>query len=302
MAELEIKKVLKEAEVYHAQGLLKQAEQKYNEILVSMKRISPDLPHNEQFQETIEKKIRIIRDELKEIENEDETPQLSEEHQDLIRRIFSYSESKNMAALEGAVALADFGQYEKALTEFQKLLKDSTAPKMIVAKNMLRCHVFLASPHKAMEQIKSWAAENQFSESELLFLREFLENLLKEEDILYFLYDPDVDFALSPKETSNSEAVFEIYSIRVQPDHDSRYEQPVDLDVAYQVGNTFRFHIKADRKDVLSRFNPGDRLKRVQCFSPNSLFNTSGIISNKKRITSGPQKGDYSIELTINED
>jgi len=292
--------MLNEAKVYHSQGLLAQAKVKYMEIMVLLKTGS-DLAGAKKLIGDVENKIQVIQEELEEIDNENDTPQLSEEHQDLIRNIFSHSKSKHMAAVEGAVALADFGQYDKALKEFQALLKNEMIPKMVVAKNMLRCHVTLGSPQKAINQIKSWTADSFFSQSELVFLQNFLENLLKEEDILDFIFDPEIAPANQYLQGKNVEDFFEIYSVRVQPFYGSRDKNPVDLDVTYQVGNTFRFHIKSDQKDMLSRFNPGDQLDLVQCYSPSSLFNTSGTISNKTKITSGPQKGDYSVELTISE-
>jgi tetratricopeptide (TPR) repeat protein len=300
MSGKKMKMRLKEAEVYYSQGLLAQAREKYTDILETVK-TNPESPNQEKFLAYIEKRVHKIREEMEEIDNEGETPRLSEEQQELIKNIFSYSNSKNMAALEGAVALADFGQYEKALIEFQKLLKDEMMPKMIVAKNMLRCHVFLASPQKAMEQIKAWASDDLFSQSELAFLQDFMENLLKEEDIVDFVFNPGMSPLSQQNVDKNPEEVFEIYSVRMQPDHTSRIQSPVDLEVAYQVGNTFRFHIKAANKETLSRLNKGDRFDLIQCYSPSSLFNTSGTISQKTKITSGPSKGDYSIELTIDE-
>lgn len=292
--------MLNEARVYHSQGLLAQAKGKYLDIMELLKPGS-DLAGTKKLIGDVGDKIQLIQEELKEMDNDNDTPQLSEEHQNLIRNIFSYSKSKSMAAVEGAIALADFGQYDKALNEFQALLKNEMIPKMVVAKNMLRCHVTLGSPQKAIDQIKSWAADSHFSQSELIFLQNFLENLLKEEDILEFIFDPAIASANQYVPDKNVEDIFEIYSVRVQSCYDSRDKTPVDIDVTYQVGNTFRFHIKADQKDMLSRFNPGDQLARVQCYSPSSLFNTSGTVSNKTKITSGPQKGDYSVELTISE-
>jgi hypothetical protein len=291
---------LNEARVYQSQGLLAQAKEKYLDILELLKTGS-ELSGTKKLIGEVNNKIKAIQQELEEIDNEKETPQLSEEHQDLIRNIFSYSKSKNMAAVEGAVALADFGQYDKALIEFQGLLNNEMIPKMVVAKNMLRCHVTLGSPQKAIDQIKSWAEDSHFSQSELIFLQNFLENLLKEEDILDFVFDPVIDSADHYVPGKNVEDFFEIYSVRIQPCYDSRDKTAVDLDVTYQVGNTFRFHIKADQKNMLSRFNPGDHLDRVQCYSPSSLFNTSGTVSNKTKIASGPLKGDYTVELTISE-
>jgi len=112
----------------------------------------------------------------------------------MIMDLFSVSRTREAARVEGALALAGFGQHERALREFEALLKEGILP-VVAAKNILRCHVELSSPDKAVEQFTEWvSSSNVLSAPELKLIREFLKELLKEKD------NPD-----------NQPATFQIY-------------------------------------------------------------------------------------------
>jgi adenylate cyclase len=124
-----IEALLTEAEVYHKQGLLE-------ESLDTYRRVSGLLEDHEIFSrntdliDAVGEKIRVVEAELAELDLDTEAPELPQEIQDLISRLFSFSKNQDIAALEGAVALAEFGQYEKSLSEFQRLVKDRMQVKM----------------------------------------------------------------------------------------------------------------------------------------------------------------------------
>ena len=40
----------------------------------------------------------------------------------------------------------------------------------------------------------------------------------------------------------------------------------------------------------------------IQCFSSMGVFNGNGIVSGKSLISSGPKKGDFAVDITIQED
>ncbi|MBE9592781.1 MAG: hypothetical protein IMF19_04805, partial [Proteobacteria bacterium] len=127
-----IKSLIKEAALYQKQGLFEESKEKYEEILTFIQdheRYSKD----KKLIDAVKGKIRIAEDNLDEIDKTTETPALSQEIQDLISRLFSSSKDKDMAAIEGAVALAKFGQYEKALAEFQRLIEEGKMP-LVAAK------------------------------------------------------------------------------------------------------------------------------------------------------------------------
>jgi tetratricopeptide (TPR) repeat protein len=289
--------LLKEGEVYQSQGLFEQAREKYLDIRKMMKRHDA-LSSNKKLVAQVDAKTEALENILKDIDQDNQMPGLSEDVQDLISDLFSSSSNKDIAAVDGAVALVKFGQYERALAEFQKLLNRGILP-MMVAKNMLRCHLFLASPEKAVHQFNRWFTINLFSSEEIKHLGGFLKDLLirekAEAHILQMMH-------LSQKNDApmrSLEDIFEISSVRIKFGKGLLKNKKIDLNVAYQSGNNLSFIIKASNKKLARAFKPGIRMPRIQCYSPISVFNTRGFITDKKMIGYGPKCGDYLLDMMI---
>ena len=173
-----IKSMAKEAEIYRVQGLLDQSKEKYIEILTFVEN-HETYSRDKKFIVSVRKKIQDVENAITEVEEAPETPDLAPEVQSLVSRLFSFSGNKESAAIEGAVALAKFGQYEKAVEEFQTLIEKGTMP-LLAAKNILRTHITLSSPDDAITQFKKWLARNTFSKGDMKYLRAFLQKLLEE--------------------------------------------------------------------------------------------------------------------------
>ena len=118
-----IQSLTTEAETYRKQGLLKQAKEKYLELLDFVKK-HPPFCNNRPLIDAIINKVDVVEREIIEVDQLDESPDLSEEAQNLIKRVFSFSDNQDISAIEGAVALAKFGQYERAMDVFDKLIND----------------------------------------------------------------------------------------------------------------------------------------------------------------------------------
>jgi len=73
---------------------------------------------------------------------------------------------------------------------------------------------------------------------------------------------------------------------------------PVD----FQSSNTVSIVISTNQKHVADCLEPGTRLEDMQCYSPITVFRSNGIVSRKATIKQGPRKGDYMIDITIEED
>jgi len=290
------KAVYKEGEVYRQQGLFEQAMQKYLQILESAKR-NEELAGDRVFIDAVNQKVAVVENILNSIDEESERPKLSEDVQDLINDLFSSSKNKDIAAIDGAVALVKFGQYERALIEFKKLLNRGVFP-MMVAKNVLRCHMTLASAKEAIDQFNRWFSQNLFSRTELKHLRDFLERMVTKEgtpkDLPQILEVPMED-----DDEESAEDIFEISNVRIQFEKGPLKGQKIDLSVAYQAGNHLSFIINADDKRLVRLFRPGIRMPKIQCYSPISLFNTRGFISDKRMIGYGPKCGDFLFDMKI---
>jgi len=297
-----INSLLKEADVYQNQGLLVQSKEKYKSILETIKS-SENLEGKEDLINTVQDKIHKVREAIADVDSAPDTIQLSDEVQGLITKLFSFSHNKESAAVEGAVALATFGQYEKALDEFRKLLSEGILP-LTAAKNMLRCHLSLGQPEEAVTQFQEWITHNTFSVAELNKLRDFLQLILERDGFQAILPKIDVTSLVEESSVDIQEDVFEedifgIISVRIIFDDGFKAYPMRDFDVVFQFGNAITFEVNAMDKALLDFFEPGVLLSRVQCYADFFLFNAKGIISEKRKITTGPKQGLYSIVLTL---
>jgi len=292
-----IKSLIKEAALYQKQGLFEEAKEKYEEILACIQN-DEKYVKDKKLIGAIQDKIQIINKALAEIDKSIGTPTLSKEEQELISRLFSSSKDKDMAAIEGAVALAKFGQYRKALEEFQRLIEEGKMP-VVAAKNSLMCHMAVSSPDAAIEQFTQWVSQETFSRGDLKYIRTFLENTLEKQDIKADL--PMVDEA--PAEEGEPEGkegeILDISSVSVQLPNGFRKGEMVEFEVTFQLGNKISIIISAKQKDLATAFKAGIQLSDMKCFSPLAIFNARGTVSGFKIITSGPRRGDHALDITI---
>ncbi len=187
-----IKKLLKKAEIFHSQGLLDEAMGKYNEATELIKS-DEQLKSRKKLIHGISEKINALKKDLTKVHEAPKKPEVSTKVQDLIKKMFLFSAERDedTIALDGAIALAKFGQYNKALKEFNELLKKDSL-RVVAAKNILRCHMDLASAEEAIAQYEQWLAGDIFNKNQLDKLRVFFENILAKEGIDKTLPQPEV--------------------------------------------------------------------------------------------------------------
>ena len=293
----QIKLLAKEAELYRTQGLLEESREKYLKALQLIED-NPRFQNNTKARKTIKDKILRIERDLAEIEQETGAPELSGELQDLIRSLFSFSEDKGAAEMEGAEALARFGQYERAIAEFDKLLKKGTLP-LAAAKNILRCHLALSSTDAAINQFQQWLSGELLSRQQLRNIRSFLEYILRKKGVQKKL--PEVPSGSSQKseDTESSANFLDICSIRFRVESGSSQGGVKELDVTFQSGPVISLIVSAKDEDMLDTFVPGIRLKGVHFFSSIAVFRADATISEYTRIKTGPRRGDYILSITI---
>jgi hypothetical protein len=292
-----IKSLVKEADFYRSQGLLGPAREKYIEALAIVKN-SEAMKKQPSLIDALNKRIGLVDHTIDEIDKATETPELSGDIQDLISRLFSYSKDKEIAAMEGAIALTRFGQYEKAVMEFQRMINEKILPLM-AAENMLKCQLLFISPEKAIEQYKSLISGPVFNGNESASLQTFMENILKKEGIKADLPSIRQSFPEKEKNEQQPEPMLEISSVAITLKGPSGKETGTELDITFQTGNILSFIIKAERKDLIDSLPMGIKIPAVQCFSSLSIFEAQGVITGKKMIPSGPRQGDYSFDMTV---
>jgi tetratricopeptide (TPR) repeat protein len=288
-----IQLLIREAGLYRKQGLLEESKEKYDDILKflqSHERYSKDT----KLIDAVKGKIRALEEALNEIESAPETPVMSQEVHQLIKRLFSFSEKDDIAAMEGAIALAKFGQYNEAIHAFQGLIQEGIMP-LVAAKNALMCHATLSSPEAAITQFKQWLEKSMFTDKELRYLRSILGDYLAKRGITTEL--PSV--SEGPPSEVEGEDIIDISSFAVIWEQGPRMGKRTEFEVSFQSGNKISTILSAQQKDLVDVFKSGVILSDIQFFSSIAVFNGKGIVSDLKRISSGPKRGDYSLDITV---
>lgn len=292
-----IKALVKEAEVYRSQSLLHQSKEKYSELLKLVEN-DESTSKNQKLIHDIKDRIKSVDEEIIKIDTESEIPDLSEDVQNLISNLFSFSKNQAVASIEGAVALAKFGQYEKAAKEFERLIKDGPL-QLQAAINLLRCHLSLASPDTAIKQFELWAYRKELGAGDLRYLRNFLEDQLKKRGIDPKLPKLDKDVTKEKDVEEAPEELIELSMIGIEFQDGPHKGKTVEFDVSFQSGNTVSIVIPSRDKNIADILNKGLRLTNIQCVSPIAIFNGSGFVSGNSHITTGPKRGDYSVDITL---
>ena len=325
-----IKTLLKEAELYHSQGLLYEAIAKYNDATELIQN-NEQLKNKNNLIEGISKKIKILNEDISKIELAPKKPEVSENIQDLIKKMYAFSPDldEDAKALEGAVALAKFGQFKRAISDFNKLLKREST-RVDAAKNILRCHMALFSIDEAVSQYEKWLLDDIFHPNQLNKIYFFFESLLKSEGVEETLpktkeqvdkvkvaaspeYDQvqvsEPEDAVLEKSEAESEGeveseaeiedVLDVNSIGITVDSGPQKGHVYEFKVRFQLGKVVSLLIPNRDKDVVDNFKIGSEIHGVQYYSNVGLFKGSGLISAVKEITIGPLRGDYCVDIEV---
>lgn len=295
----QIKLLLREAEIYRSQGLLVEAKGKYNLALDLIGKID-QAKSKEELVQAISRKIKSLTISYHQIERAQEAPKMPPKVQDLVKNLFSFSHDKDedKAALEGAITLAKFGQYDRALEEFNQLTKRDSL-RVVACKNILRCCLSVYSPEEAVQRYKKWLKDDLYSTEQLQKIRLFLEDLLDKKGLdIQLPAVPDGDEG-PVDENRVDEDLIDISSIGITFDSGPQKGQMVEMEVSFQSGNMISMIVSSRDRELIDNLKVGFRLNNVQFFSPIAIFQGSGIVLAKTKINSGPKRGDYSLDIKI---
>jgi len=288
--------LVREAELYKKQGLLFESKGKFTQALALIEEDTA-LPARDDLAEAVRKKIRKVNETIAETKATPKVPELSPELRNLIKRSFSFSRTREVATMEGALALAKFGQYEEALNEFQFLLKQGSLP-IVTARHILRCYFSLSLPYAAVAQFRDWSAAQKLSREDLRYVRDFLEESLKQSGFKDHLPALLGEEPLKPGKSSGEDAM-EITALRIQFMEGPLNGEVFETDVISQLGNMVSVRIPARREDLAGAFRIGKRLDRVQCYCSITFFMAQGIVSRKSTVERGTRQGDHIVDITI---
>lgn len=294
-----IKSLLKGADVYRKQGLFAEAREKYLEALTYVSKQS-DLTNQGTLRELVEERIRLVNEGIAEAAEPQGPPELSADVQNLIKNLFSFSGTREGAALEGAVALMKFGQYNRAMEEFEKLLVEGVQP-LTAARNIITCSLLVGSPETAVDRFRRWGDKSLLTNRELLYIRDFLQSALLERGI-----ETELPFPLSRSEGERrrkgiEESEPEISTVTVDFEDGQLKGRTEELKVTFQFANVLSVIVPSSKKDLIRSLQPGARLQRMGFYSPMAFFRGIGKVTARTLIKHGPRKGDYLLDISIDE-
>lgn len=295
-----IKSLLQQAEVYKKQGLLNEAKIKYD-FVKELIQNNDAFQNKQKLIESLDKKIAGLNNKIKTVESAPVKPEMSQHVNELIKKLFSFSskeKSDDDAALEGAIALAKFGQFEGALKEFKKLI-EVESQRVSAAKNILRCHLEMGSVDHANEQLGEWQENEQlFSSDQLDKINVFYNDVLDKKGLKKETPLTE-EQSYSPEDEETDEEFLDISAVAIAFDNGPNKGEQVELDVSFQSGNVISLIVSSKDEHLIENLKVGVRLDDVHFYSPVAIFRGSGVVSAKTQIKSGPKKGDYSLDIKI---
>ncbi len=294
----QIVSLVKGAEIYRRHGLYAEAREKYLEAL-SLLSAQSDMPNQVAVKEMVEKRIRLVNEGIAEAARPEEPPELSPSVQDLIKHLFS---GKNEGAVfEGAVALMKFGQYKRAIEEFERLMAEGIQP-LVAARNIVNCSLLTGSPPEdTVERFRRWGEKKLLTERELLYMQDFFQSKLMERGIDTKLNFPLKRSAGERHERDEDETDPEISTMTIDFEDGRLKGRSEELKVSFQFGNVLSILVPSSQKTLIQALAPGAKLYSMGFYSPIAFFRGKGKITARSLIKQGPNKGDYLIDITIDE-
>ena len=323
--------LLKEADLYQKQGLLNEAKQRYKTATDIIKQ-NAGIQNGPELIASIVKKVVDLNQKITQINTAASKPKVSGQKQDLIKKLFAGGGERDNHSnlLEGAIALAKFGQFERALAEFERLL-DVEAVRVAAAKNIARCHLEVEAFEDAALCYEQWVGDDRFTSAQLDKIRFFLQGRFRKVGFNRDLYQREETISEDDIETLEMESAtaenaqfsnnakpiakqtvdledmelpeedefLDINSVGIMIQSGSQKGRLVEFDVSFQTGNSINLIISNKESQLLEALEKGTKLNDMQFFSPIAILNGSGVVTGKTQIKSGPKEGDYSLDITI---
>jgi tetratricopeptide (TPR) repeat protein len=326
-----IKALVEEAELYRSQGLYDESIIKYRNAETLIKE-NEQLKGREKLLDTIAKKLDQLKVAIEKVEQADQAPEVPAAVQQIIKDKFAFAADKDELSLEGAIALAKFGQYRAAIKEFDELTK-TESHRIVAAKNIMRCHLSLDSVENAVNQYQEWLSSGMFTTDQLDNLRIFTQGLLDKKGVEQTL--PPLK---TPKETEGpgggklekepkaiqpvaveepivetpeleipefedrgleEEDLEDISSIGITLEEGSMKGKLIELDISFHSGKEVTVIISQKKKELIEILQPGYTLNNVQFYTPYAILTGACYVDSNTKIGTGPKRGDHSLDIWI---
>lgn len=295
---IRLKNLLDAAKLYESQGLLIEASEKYEDAISLIQKTEPK-KEGQNLIDMISKKLSAVKNDIEEIAKQPTLPEVSKKNQDLIKKLFADSKSKDTleTAHDEAITLAKFGQFERAFEELNELLKNASI-QIDAAKSILRCHMARTSIDDAVTQFQEWQSGDLFAENQLATIRLFLEVFRydnKKEVISLQLRNPEDVEELKIQNGKYPDICSMIITLDTGPLEGVIFV----LDISFQTGDIITLFIEGHKEELIENFEVGKTLNNVQFNSTIATFKGKGIVTEKIMIDSGSRMGDYRLDIRI---
>jgi tetratricopeptide (TPR) repeat protein len=294
-----IKKYFKEAELYKSHGLLAEALEKYKSV-EGLVKSSRSIRNREGILKQIASKIESTDKMIQKLDGKKPTPEVAEDAQSLMKEMFSFDdpEAKGSSALGGAIALAKFGQYDKAIEELSRLIEYDSL-RLEAAKNILWCWIQQNYSEYAVSLYQKWLKNKIFPPEEASIIQNYFNELMDKAGIDHEIEEIESQRTIEPDSEIDDEDILDISAAKFVLPRGPKEGEKIELEISFQSGKYIRMIIPRNEKDLIDSINPGDLLKEIVFYSPVAIFSGEGYVSSKNAIDAGPKKGDFSLEIKI---
>ena len=299
LAEL-IKQIFKEIEVYSSHSLYGLAKKKCVE-LADLIKSSDQFKNKEPLLKAISKKIGSIEDDARTFAGIGKAAKISTKELDVVKQLLFVSDDADTDEVSWEVAKACLilGQFEKALSEFNRLIANNY--KVVpAAKNVLRCYIGMSAMNDAIAEYQEWAASGIFSAKQLEKIRAFLQTFLNKKGIDTSL-DRPAAINKEPLPSTTGEEYFDIVSVKLSIADGSDKTSKVLLDVIHQKGATFSVIVSKDNKALRDTLKIGKEIEEVEIHTTAIIFDDRCFVFERSEIESGSNQGDFCVRMTIAE-
>ena len=233
-----IKAYFQEAELYQTHGLLAESLEKFRAIEGLIK-ANQNFRNRNKLLEKISTRIEVLKKTIQRLDGSNKTPEAPPDAQSLMKEMYSFDdpEAKGSASLGGAIALAKFGQYDKAIEEFNRLLEQD-ALRLEAAKNLLWCWIEQNYADYAVSLYQKWRKAKLFPPSEIESIQNYFTELIKQKGLNLELEIEGLESqqTVEPDSELDEDELLDINSVRFALPRGKREGEKVELEISFQSG------------------------------------------------------------------
>ena len=212
-------------------------------------------------------------------------PKVDDDIQGLMKEMFSFDDPaiKGSSTLGGAIALARFGQYDKAIEEFTRLL-DHKSLRYEAAKNILYCWIEQKYVDYAVSLFQKWQKTDFLPADELEKLRLEFQKTLQDAGVKREISGLEAQKTIEPESEIDDDDILDINSIRFILTRGPKKGEKIELEVSFQSGRIIRMLIPKKDKELIESIKSRDMIKDIVFYSPVAIFSGTGFVSSNKEI------------------